>query len=450
MENQMDLSQFDMNLISYIIRKERNERGFTQEYLSDKTVSDSTISDIENQKGNVKPQKIFHVLAKLGIYKEDLPNCIEEIEAALAELNFRLEFIKNLIDMGELEEAITRLNQISIKDYHPLAPFFYFLKASYFYRKKKWKKAEQNFLYAIHLFNQYKIKPKDNIIAMCYNGLSRCKYNQNDLGQALNYVNQGLDSYNESLGRNDIKYPLIGNKIFYLLSSSQNAEAFQLMNHVWPIIPQADLFHAVLDLYKFRAILLRKNKNYSEAIQCCEEGIRISYRKQIHTRTIDLLLVLGSIRLKRKEFDKADEYFQMAICLDKNFDFPRRHMDAYIYLGILYFMQEDWPEADKYLNKAIQIGREIKDEFRLAKSLIVYGNCYLKQKQYEKAAPYYQEAADLAEDHGYKNHQITSYFKLAQCFGKLGKEEGFSEYIKKFFLLQHDTIESEDDEYEFF
>ncbi|SEN02819.1 helix-turn-helix domain-containing protein [Lihuaxuella thermophila] len=442
------LDQLDKGIISYAVRKKRNEKGLTQEKLSDNTVSDSTISNLENQEANVKEDKIIHIFEKLGVPKEQIPHHIKEIQTEIESLQFKLEFIESLIEKGDLEGAFERINQISLEDYHPLAAYTFFLKGRYLYRNKEWDKAERQFLHAIKISQRNKIKHKDNILAMCYNELSRCRYNQNDLKEAVSYVDQGLNEVDESLEKNDIKYPLIINKIYYSLRSFQNDQAFQLLNEVWPLIPHIPQTQLILDLYKFRAILLRKSQNYSEAIQCCKEGIRLGYRKN-PTRTMDLLLILGSIHLKRNEFKEANEYFQMAVCLDKSFEFPRRHIDAYIYLSILYSAQEEWSEAYKYLNKAIEKGREIKDVFRLTKALLVRGNCHLKQQEYEKAASYFQEAADLSNEHGHRNHQRTAYFKMAQCFGKLGKVEEFSECTKKLFFLQHEIFEGEDDDYEF-
>ncbi|MBA4493258.1 helix-turn-helix domain-containing protein [Paenactinomyces guangxiensis] len=204
MGNPIDLSQFDMNLVSYIIRKRRNERGLTQEELSDSFVSDSTISNIENQEGNVKKRNIYHVLEKLGILRKQLPEVIKEVQSEINEIQFQLEFIETLIDEGHLEEGTRELESLSIEEYHPLHPYFLFLKARHFFRKKEWKKAKEHFNNAIKIFDQYKIKPTDNIISMCYNELSRCSSNQNNFEQALMYVNRGLNTYEESLARNDI------------------------------------------------------------------------------------------------------------------------------------------------------------------------------------------------------------------------------------------------------
>lgn len=448
MGNQIDPSQLDMNLVSYIIRKKRNEMQLTQKAISDRTVSESTISNIENQEGNVKIHKIYHVLANLGIYKEQLPEIIKKEQTKIDELQFKLEFIEALIEKRDLEEANDELNQISLEEYHPLFPFNEFLKGLYFFKKKEWSKSEKYFKKAIYVFDQYKIKPFDNIIAICYNELSRCYFHQNDFEKALKYATDGLNAFDEVLEKRDIKFPLISNKIFYLISSSQHDQANNLLNEIWPLISQIDHPEVVLDLYKFRVILLRKSKNYSEAIQYCKEGIRIGYRKNSLTRTIDLLLLLGSIYLRIKEYDKADQYFRMAMSLDKDFKFLRRQIDIYNYFGILFTYQEKWSEAEIYLEKAIEIGRQINDVIQLSKSLISKGNCYHVQKQHKKAASYYKEATNILKKHDHKNLQYIAWFKLANCFDMMGKEEELTMCAKKMYLLQHEMKIKGDDFYD--
>ncbi|MFC4546038.1 tetratricopeptide repeat protein [Paenactinomyces guangxiensis] len=237
--------------------------------------------------------------------------------------------------------------------------------------------------------------------------------------------------------------------MYYLLSSNQNEQAFQLLSEVWPLIPQINNHQVVLELYKYRVILLRKGKNYQKAIECCKEGIQVGYRRKSLTRTIDLLLLLGSIHLRKQEFDKANHCFQMALSLDKNFDFPRRHIDTFTYFGLLCTKQGKWQEADEFLKRAIEKGRQIKDIFRLTKALIAKGNCYVGQQQYEKAAPYYQEAADLVQQNDHKSLQFIALFKLGEFFDSLGKEEEFNHCTRRLFFLQHEMkLEDEDDFYD--
>ncbi|WP_181738337.1 hypothetical protein [Thermoactinomyces mirandus] len=84
-------------------------------------------------------------------------------------------------------------------------------------------------------------------------------------------------------------------------------------------IPHIDSVNVLLNLYKFRSIILRKTKKYSEAIDVCNQGITIARHNRIQNYYLDLVTVLGSIYLLQKQIDKAKERFEMVL----NYDYER-------------------------------------------------------------------------------------------------------------------------------
>ncbi|MBA4496327.1 tetratricopeptide repeat protein [Paenactinomyces guangxiensis] len=258
-----------------------------------------------------------------------------------------------------------------------------------------------------------------------------------------------MQNYNESKERKEIKYFLLDNKILYLIKSSQLDHASQVLNELWPSIPQINSIRVVLNLYKYRSILLRERGQFEEAIAICKEGIEIARRNWLKIQHLDLLNVSGSVYLKDKKLDMALPRFEMVLKLDQDFNYPRRHLDAHTYLGILYTTQESWEKADDHLKKAIAIGRKTSDVFRLAKALIVHGNYLCQQYKHDEAAPYYQEAADLSEKHGFKQRQFSALLKLSTCFAKMKYNEELYKCNERIVsLIEELKILNEDDFYE--
>ncbi|SEN74762.1 tetratricopeptide repeat protein [Lihuaxuella thermophila] len=281
--------------------------------------------------------------------------------------------------------------------------------------------------------------------------MGNCSYFQNDLEQAIQYINKGLEAYDESKEREQIKYNLFSNKIFYLINSSRSDEAFLILNEIWPLRSKIDKNNgALLDLYTFRASLFRDRGMNEEAIQVCEEGLKIAKSVRRRNRYLDLLTILGSIHLYQKDFDTAYDRFHLVLTLDSDFKHPRRHVEAHTWLGILHNSKKEWNLAREHLEKAIQISRETPNVLSCAKALIAMGNLYAFQEQYAEAIPFYQEAADLCEKR-YKHRQYTALLKKAYCFVKMGKTDDadFVDCLKtKLDLEIILRLKSEDEVYE--
>lgn len=176
---------------------------------------------------------------------------------------YQLEAIETIINKGDLATAKKQLKKFQFEEYYLLTPFVLFLQGRIFYEEDKWEKAEKKFKSAIKLCKEYKLNPKDNLISACYKELASCCYKNNDLNQAITYVNLGLEAYDETKERKEIKYHLLGNKTLYLLKSSRADQASRLLDQVWPEVEKVDSSYddySVLNLYKFRSTILRDQK----------------------------------------------------------------------------------------------------------------------------------------------------------------------------------------------
>ncbi|MCH5584615.1 hypothetical protein MK805_06485 [Shimazuella sp. AN120528] len=434
------------DLISYLIRTERSLRGWRLEDLADKTVSLSTISNIENQTAPVKEIKIIHILEKLGISKKELPKRIEAEMKAIHKYQNSLKLIEAMLNGQSLSEAKAKIDQFTLAEYHPLHPLVLYFQAYYYYYKRKYETAEQTLHHAMSICKQYHLNPKPNFLSDCFCLLSSSSYKQNDIEKALILAEQGLTQLNESISHNKVKYMLLGNKIIFLEKQGENAQALQLVHEVWNSIHNVESHPVKLNLYKSKANLLLKGNQLEEAIHFALEGFEIAQSNPWNRFTFDFLMILGLIYLRQKNYDAASEYFHTVICLDKNMEFPRRHVDAYTNLAILYNSQQNWDLANDYVTKAIKIGRETKDIYRLTKALIVNGYFYQSQHQTIEAIPLYIEAYSLAKANRFKHRQFKALFHLLECHDILKNEQDFIHLNKELFYLQKEMDWKGDDD----
>ncbi len=437
------------DLISYLIRKERSLRSLRLEDLADKTVSLSTISNIENQTASVKETKVMHVLEKLGITKEELPNQIAAETKEINKYQNSLKLIEAMLNGQSLEEAKKKIDQLTLAEFHPLHPLVLYFEAYYYYYKREYKIAEETLHKAMSICKQYHSNPKPDFYPLCFSLLSSCSYYRNDIAKALTQVKQGLKLLDDSLQHAHVKNLLIGNQIIYLEKQGENTRALQQVQHIWNSIQNIESFSVKLNLYKSRANLLLKENQFNEAIHFAQEGFEIAQSNPKNRFTFDFLMILGLIHLKQKDYETANEYFHTVICLDKNMEFPRRHVDVYTNLAILHNSQQNWALADGYVEKAITLGRDTKDMYRLSRALIVRGKFYQLQNQVEEAIPFFDEAFSLARTNCFKHRQFKALFHLLECHDILKNDEVFIRLNKELFHLQREMDwKGDDDIYE--
>jgi tetratricopeptide (TPR) repeat protein len=426
----------DMPLLAYIARKIRLDRGLSLENVKNKNISIGTISNIENMEGNPSKTKILYLFESLHISAEALEEIkhreLQEIET----LRRKLECVEDLINDEDLEQAQKLLTRYRPKEYHALYPYIRYLQGLYYFELQQWGKARKIWQEVLIHCKKQTYVAKPNLIAKCYNELSTCCYEQNDLQEAIKYADEGLSQFLEE-ENDEIKYALIGNKILYLRKSERRKEAVKLIKQIWSSIGYIKSTIVKLLLYKSYCILLIENQELEEALHYCKESIDIIHRNASQkSLLLDFLNILGSIYLKQEQYGQALEHFNLVLDLDPNRKFSRRHAESYTYLTSLYTIQQNWGRAQECMEKALLIGREICDDFRFSKILMVVGICNQKQEQYENAIPFFKEAVTLCEKHEYIHRTCTAVYELAACYNKIGNKKEFSRWAEKFYLLQ--------------
>ncbi|MBA4603517.1 helix-turn-helix domain-containing protein [Thermoactinomyces mirandus] len=224
----------------YIIRRTRKEKGLRQEDAADKTISYGTISNIERGSKKVDEETVRKYLRKLGLTETRVINLARQEEEEIEFLMTQLDAIESMLNHNKAEKPIQLLKAIGIERYHPLAPYYTYLEGRCFQLKRKWKKAEKHYKFAIRLRNQYNLPLKGNIASKCYNELGICFFLQNHMEKALSYIEKGLNAYNDKEDGEQIIFALNSNKVFYLMNSGQYENAKQVLNELWSAIPEIE------------------------------------------------------------------------------------------------------------------------------------------------------------------------------------------------------------------
>ncbi|PRZ16321.1 MULTISPECIES: tetratricopeptide repeat protein [Laceyella] len=439
----------DEVLVRYVVKKMRKAHGLRQEDIAG--ISTATVSNIENGKIPVTDDTFIHFLKQINLYPvEKLHQEVKKEREKMEDLNLTLKSIEAIMEKGNEEIAMEQLKNIEIENFHPLALSIRYLEGRYYRLKDDLKKANDIFINVIRLAEKNNIDPPTNVLAYCYKELGNNSFLKNDLTNALHYVNKGLEVFDENKGRKEVKQRLQSNKIQYLLKMGQSDHAAQILNDLWQHLSEIENIRVVLNIYRFRAAILRGRGDYEEAIKVCQEGIEIAVRNDIKNRHLDLLNILGTVYLKQNRYEKARKCFQIVLWMDAGSNYPRRNIDSLSNLGTLFIQLADWKQADVHLDEAIRMGREVGDSYRLAKALIVRGNYFFYQGQYNKAVPFYEEAAELLRTHGFKQRLSTALLMLSHCFDKMDKNDDLVRCYKELLKIQGDIdLQSEEELYDF-
>ncbi|WP_240511876.1 helix-turn-helix domain-containing protein [Paludifilum halophilum] len=423
------------------IRKIRKERGLRLEDLADKNISPATISNIERGVPHVNMEKAKYLLSKMGLEMSDLPDLIVDDQQELQNFEFELFTIETLQGIGKTDQALERLEQLEWDDEHPLAATVYYLKGKCYSSRKQWKQAEKSFHHAVRLSKK---DPENNIGAASYSELGICRYQQNDLHQAVYYTDLGIQAYRESGERPQFKYILKKNKAVYLERLGRLTESLKEVQGVWENLTQIKQAEVVLGFYWLHSELLRKNGLTDESIQIAREGLELARLNHQYFIMFDLWTVLGSAYMNQKNWNKAESCFQMALQLDGLFSEGKVFTTTYARLGLLHMVRKEWDSAGIMIEKAVQNGEQHNDAPRLTFALLVQGDFYRARYRWEDAIDAYEQALQLAQHHHYKKKEYQALFRLAECWENVNERE-FQKCMKSMYRVQQELQNEEED-----
>lgn len=418
-----ELKVLDIHEIGGIIRKVRKERGLRLEDLADDNISPATISNVERGVSHVKNEKVYYILEKLGIPMDQLPEFLLRERDDQAELKFRLTLIESMNQLGQSESALSLLEKTPIPDDHLYASQAHWLKGTCYLHQKKINKAEREFFTAIRLANRNETAKMDNIEAYSFNDLSRCSYYNNDLQQALQYADSGLDAFCPTGERPWVKYFLLRNKAIYLERLGRIVESLQLVQDVWEELPQIEPMETRLSFYWLRAELLRRSHDYETAKKFALEGIQLASLNQQYNSSLVLWCVLGSIHTVQEKWEEAENCFKIALGLPPGRVDEKSFLRACTQLGILYTHQEKWSQAEKYLTQAIQNAKRVEDYVDQMDASLALGRLFVQQNRREEAIAFYRQVVELAQKYHTEEKEYEAWHELARCWEGIDEKE---------------------------
>jgi tetratricopeptide (TPR) repeat protein len=313
------------------------------------------------------------------------------------------------------EEGLEQLRNTDIEKTSPLQTVIHFFKGKCYDHKGQWKKAQAQYLKTLSLLNQFPDLEETNLKAATYHELGRCCYYQNNLEQALHYIEKGLESYNKSEDREYILYHLMISKAIYLEKLNRNEEANRTLEIMWKNIDKIDSIEIRLSMYEVQSVLLNKQELYERATQFALRGIQMARLDLNVDRSFELWTALGESYKNLGDFFKAEICFRTALKLENRIRKKNILVSTYTKLGMLYLMTKKIPLAQNALLKAVQIGQKTNDALKNCDALIALGDCYMKQNKDSEARSCLQQAYNLAEKHNLKNLLPDILVKLAKC-----------------------------------
>jgi len=429
--------------IGELLRKRRKELGLRLEDLADDFISPSTISNIERGITYEIEEKVRYIADKLGVNLDQIHELIAKEKQEEKQIELKLASVENMIDLMSPDRGLERLRKLEVPSNHALSAMVHFLRGKIYLQKKNWVKSQNHFLEAIRLIDQKAERLKTNIKAASYHELSRIAYANHDLEQALKYVEEGIEHFQEEGERGYYKYVLAISRIGYLEKLQRTEEALHLIHELWEEVQDMKNVEMVLELYKVRLSILGKLNLFEEAIQYATQGIEVARINKKPEQASQLWILLGCVYLKLKKWEEGENCFRTALGLQEKFKSDSLKIKAHTYLGLIYLEQQRWSDAEGVLKEAVEICE--KNHLTLPNRLtyIILGDCYRKQGQWSAAIPLYEKALKLAQKFGDRVQERRIVWKLAQCY-ETSNEEKFTECLVELYRLEKDAGEEFD------
>lgn len=408
----------DLNLVGEAIRNYRKEKRLRLEDLSDENISVSTISNIERGFAHVKQEKVNYLLQKLGINISELTTLEKNLQKKDEHISLQLVGLESWIVCGEESKALTELNSIKLSDHHPLASRVMFLKGKCHYRLNEWKKAVHAFYEAIRLSRlQMEETPLE---AACYDELSRTAYHQNDIKQAIAYVEKGLCLISEN---SEVKFSLLRNKAVYLFKQSKGEEALKLLKENWSQLVDLTKIDLILGFYQIHVKLLIAAGLWEEAHTFAEEGIDLAKKNNQYHALCVLWGELGKIYANQLQYDLAEVCFRTSQVFELHVKDKSALISTYTFYGKLLQEQQEYQSASVLLSKAIQLGSKYNEVEDLVRAYLAMGQVSLVCKDTESAMGYFHKARDMATVHQLPTLAYEAIFQAAKVYQELDSDK---------------------------
>ncbi|MDQ0416631.1 tetratricopeptide (TPR) repeat protein [Croceifilum oryzae] len=399
--------------IGRLIRKVRIEKGMTLKDLDHGEASISTISNIERGTGQHTPDRIKSLLEKVGIQLEELPYLLDQEKNHLKQVQFHLDVSETLISAIQYQEALQELEKVVIQDFHHQAPLLSFLRGKCMKGLGKLKQALKQFQHAIRLSKD--VSKTESLETSFYGEMAICMYQQNDIEQAIEYTNQGINAFTKGGNRQDDIIKLYLNKSVFCYKLN-HADGLGALDKVAEFLDQTSNIDIKLRYYWLKADQTRKAKQFEEALKYANKGLKLAQLNKLFNMIVEFWICLGSILASMRNLEEAKMWFQIALKFQHDDIEPRSKASANLRLGALYSLQKVWEDAKSFLTTAQEMAITSNDAPKHFWSLLLLGDVEINTSNHSLAIQQYQHAQELANKFSFTKFESMAWSRLANAW----------------------------------
>lgn len=424
-----------------IFRLRRKDSGLRQQDVAEQAgVSISTVSNLELGNHTVKEESIVACAEVLGV-AEDIFGLVSEAEKKEQWAKRELEKIEKIIHANPSEalNQLTQLNDVyNIEANKTLLPLADYLWGKSYFEKRKWQQAEKFLQEAVKLIEEQLEQNTElrdsNLLAASYNDLANISYFQNDLKQALRFVEIGLQAVRLDGKRLYHRYFLLLNRCLYLQKQNDKEKAMEALEELQLNVTEAEktgtMFHhvrlaVIIQYYDTYANVLSELGMMEKAVEFAQKGIDIAWLNQEYDKLLTLWTTMGMIFLKRGNLHTAKEYFLQALHIKTQVNKEILLAQAFTHLGQLHLQQNEPIVAKKHIKEALVISEKYDNVLRQVEAYQALGHCYFSQQQFDEAVSQLKIGYELASKHDLFDQELELIDDLCACYKTLGKEDNF-------------------------
>ncbi|TCS95817.1 helix-turn-helix domain-containing protein [Hazenella coriacea] len=430
------MNVLEMNEIGKFIRKTRKERGLRLEDLSDDHISTATISNIERGIPHVNKDKILYLMSKLGLELDEIPQMLEKESESLESVHLKFTAIETMIEVGSYQEAIRSLSNISEESLSLHQATVHLIKGRCFLEGREWRKGERELSEAIRLSFQDPYSNQMNLEAVSYLYLSKSRAQQRDWAQALQYVERGIELYQQSQDTKQIIYHLLVNQVIYLDQLGRTDEALRKLEELWTEISLIQNKDLVIQMYRLRVDLYQRIHLHHDAVRYAKEGIQLAIKSHYHDELFRLWLSLGKTYLDLTEYDDAETCLHFVMSMSGLISDSKEWLKAKSLLGQLYFHQEKWDKARETLQAVIDQADKSQDAEIAGQALLLMGKLLKQREHWVDAIQVFIRLTEVASKSRAYALAYKGFDELASCYEQIGQMDSFRSAVEQMYQTQ--------------
>lgn len=401
------------------LREARKSQGLRQEDLAvDDFLSTGTISRMERGNVSVSHEKLAYLGKRLAVPIEHNGELTPTNNTT--DLSLQLLSIENQLGMISTDEAWEELRKIQAEsNFHQMWALY--LKGKYWERKQKTEKAKLCYLQVAEN-NNLELK-ESNLSPAAYHALGRIAFYEEQMKEALTYVEKGLERFHSEGERPHIEHMLQISKVIYLERLERDTEALLLIEEMWENKDNMESREVIVGMYDMKTKLLVKLKRFDEAIPIAKKGLQVARSNQMYDHACSLWIELGECYCQQNELTNAKVCFRSSTSMVEKMRIKFLVIQAFLRLGKLYDQKNNAKKAFDMYQSAIKTSRKHQDMLRLAISLEHLGDHYFINQQKTKALKVYEEAAEIYRDRNYLPNHCNILMKLARIHYSTNQEQ---------------------------